>query len=79
MAQGISVHIGLNRVDPAQYEGWDGQLAACEADAKDMEALAKARGFKTRALLLTRAATADAVTAAISSAAKTLNRATCSF
>ena len=46
MAQGISVHIGLNRVDPAQYEGWDGQLAACEADAKDMEALAKAQGFK---------------------------------
>jgi hypothetical protein len=72
MAQGISVHIGLNRVDPAQYEGWDGQLAACEADAKDMEALAKARGFKARSLLLTKAATADAVTAAISSAAKTL-------
>jgi len=72
MAQGISVHIGLNRVDPAQYEGWDGQLAACEADAKDMEALAKARGFKTRSLLLTKAATSGAVTAAISSAAKTL-------
>ena len=72
MAQGISVHIGLNRVDPAQYEGWDGQLAACEADAKDMDALAKARGFKTRSLLLTKAATANAVTAAISTAAKTL-------
>ena len=72
MAQGISVHIGLNRVDPDQYEGWDGQLAACEADAKDMEALAKAQGFKSRSLLLTKAATAEAVTAAILGAAKTL-------
>ncbi|MET0681797.1 MAG: caspase family protein [Casimicrobiaceae bacterium] len=72
MAQGISVHIGLNRVDPDQYEGWDGQLAACEADAKDMVALAKARGFKSSSLLLTKAATADAVTAAILGAAKTL-------
>jgi len=72
MPQGISVHIGLNRVDPDQYEGWDGQLAACEADAKDMEALAKAQGFKSRSLLLTKAATAAAVTAAILSAAKTL-------
>ena len=41
MPQGISVHIGLNSVDPKQYEGWDGQLTACEADAKDMQALAK--------------------------------------
>ena len=72
MAQGISVHIGLNRVNPDQYEGWDGQLAACEADAKDMEALAKAQGFKSRSLLLTKAATAAAVTAAILGAAKTL-------
>ena len=72
MAQGISVHIGLNRVDPDQYEGWDGQLAACEADAKDMEALAKAQGFKSRSLLLTKAATAEAVTAAMLGAAKTL-------
>ena len=34
MPKGHSLHIGLNSVDPAQYEGWDGQLAACEADAK---------------------------------------------
>ena len=72
MAQGISLHIGINRVDPDQYEGWDGQLTACEADAKDMVALAKARGFKSSSMLLTKAATADAVTAAILGAAKTL-------
>jgi hypothetical protein len=72
MAQGISVHIGLNRVDPGQYEGWDGQLAACEADAKDMAALAKKQGFKSSSLLLTTEATAKAVAAAILGAAKTL-------
>jgi hypothetical protein len=47
MPQGISVHIGLNSVDPRQYEGWAGQLTACEADAKDMQALAK----KTKVLV----------------------------
>jgi metacaspase-1 len=72
MAQGNSVHIGLNRVDPDQYEGWDGQLTACEADAKDMAALAKAQGFGASSLLLTKAATAGAVSAAILAAAKAL-------
>ena len=72
MAQGISVHIGLNRVDPGQYEGWDGQLTACEADAKDMAALAKKQGFKSSTVLLTAAASAAAVSNAILGAAKTL-------
>jgi hypothetical protein len=35
MPQGTSVHICLNSVDPRHYEGWDGQLTACEADVKD--------------------------------------------
>ena len=72
MATGISLHIGINRVDPDQYEGWDGQLTACEADAKDMIALAKKRGFKSSTMLLTKAATAEAVANAILDAAKTL-------
>jgi hypothetical protein len=72
MPAGISLHIGLNRVDPDQYEGWDGQLTACEADAKDMAALAKKQGFKSSTLLLTKAATADAVANAILAAARTL-------
>jgi hypothetical protein len=72
MAKGISVHIGLNRVDPNHYEGWDGQLVACEADAKDMLALAKKQKFASSALILTEAATAPAVINAISNAAKTL-------
>jgi hypothetical protein len=72
MPQGISVHIGLNRVDPNNYEGWDGQLTACEADAKDMQALARKQKFKSSSLLLTESATAAAVTRAILDAAKTL-------
>ena len=72
MATGISLHIGINRVDPDQYEGWDGQLTACEADAKDMIALAKKRGFKSSTMLLTKAATAEAVAKGILDAAKTL-------
>jgi metacaspase-1 len=68
MAQGISLHIGLNRVDPAHYNGWDGALNACEFDANDMQAIAESRGFQTNKLL-TEEATANAVIAAIEQAA----------
>ncbi|MBI2924500.1 MAG: caspase family protein [Verrucomicrobia bacterium] len=70
-ARGLSIHIGLNRVDPKHYGGWDGQLTACEFDAKDMAALCKARGF-TPQLLLTPSATAAAVTGALRQAATKL-------
>jgi metacaspase-1 len=72
MAKGLSIHIGLNHVDPAHYEGWDGELNACIADAQDMQALAKKRGFKGRQLLLDKNATAAAVSGAIADAAKAL-------
>jgi Caspase domain len=65
---GLSLHIGLNRVDPAHYDGWDGALNACEFDANDMETLAKSRGFEV-SKLLTDEATADAITAVIEDAA----------
>ncbi len=68
MAKGISIHIGLNKVDPRRYAGWDGALGACEADAKSMEGIAKATGYKTR-LLLTRAATRQGVQSALRDAA----------
>jgi hypothetical protein len=71
MARAISLHIGLNMVDPDHYDGWDGALAACEADANDMESLAQGRGFETTKLL-TADAKADAVTNAIESAASEL-------
>ncbi len=72
MATGISLSIGLNSVDPAHYDGWEGKLAACEADAKDMVAIAKKRGFVKTDILLTQKATAEAVTKAILAAAKQL-------
>ena len=70
-AKGIGLHIGLNSVDPDKYEGWDGTLMACEADAKDMEAITSARGF-TSSMLLTRKATTAAVTRHIRDAATKL-------
>ena len=60
MARGISLHVGLNEVDPVHYGGWVGTLNACEADAEDMQELAVERGFEA-ALLLTATATRQAV------------------
>lgn len=52
---GMSLHIGLNRVDPAHYGGWSGALAACEFDANDMQALAVSKGYTTTKRLTTQA------------------------
>ena len=67
----LSLHIGLNLVSAAAYEGWDGPLAACEFDANDMAAIAKGKGMRP-SLLLTKKATRAAVLAGMRSAAKTL-------
>lgn len=64
VAKGYSLHLGLNFVDPAHYEGWDGELAACEFDARDMADLAGAVGYQAQTLL-TKKAKRDAVTGAI--------------
>ena len=66
--KGISLHLGLNAVDPAHYGGWSGELNACEADANDMFDLAKSEGF-TATKLLTKKCTRAAMTAAIKAAA----------
>jgi metacaspase-1 len=68
MARGISLHIGLNRVDPAHYQGWDGALTACEFDANDMRAIAERQGFEPRSLL-TKEASSEAILSAIERAA----------
>lgn len=73
MAKGLSVHIGLNSVDPTHYAGWSGPLTACEADAEDMRALAAAAGIKPK-LLETKQATRAAVKAAIGTASKSLKK-----
>jgi len=69
--KGISLHVGLNRVDPVHYAGWKGELAGCENDARDMETIAKAQGFVTQSLL-TKGATSTAFLDAIENGAKEL-------
>ena len=69
--KGISLHIGLNRVDPIHYGGWKGELAACENDARDMETIATSQGFVAQSLL-TKAATSTAVLGVMEKVAKEL-------
>ncbi len=71
MAKGISLHIGLNHVDPAHYNGWDGALQACIQDANDMKALAQSLGY-TASMLIEKDATVRKVTRAITTAAQQL-------
>src|SRR5262245_49661514 len=71
MPTGIALTIGLNAVDPNHYQGWAGDLVACEADAHDMAAIANAKGFKTMTLL-TKQATRTAVANGMAMAAQTL-------
>ncbi|NOD93227.1 hypothetical protein GS636_10560 [Ruegeria sp. HKCCD4884] len=68
---GMSLHVGLNTVDPDHYDGWDGRLTACEADAQAMETLATAEGF-TPTRLLTSDATRENVIEQIRRAARDL-------
>ena len=70
---GMSIHIGLNGVDPTHYQGWDGKLTACEFDAKDMKAIADSQNFNSK-LLLTKNATHDAVIQSIEEAAQKLKQ-----
>ena len=69
--KGLSVHIGLNAVSAKHYKGWSGELTACEFDARDMAAIAKAAGMKPT-VLLTKKATRKAALSAIRAAGKTL-------
>ncbi|HEX5936595.1 MAG TPA: caspase family protein [Actinomycetota bacterium] len=68
---GRALHIGLNRVDPDHYGGWDGALAGCEPDAKDMQSIAEGKGF-TSTVLLNEEARSDVVLREIADAAESL-------
>ncbi|WP_156921710.1 caspase family protein [Desulfovibrio inopinatus] len=70
--KGMSLHIGLNSVDPSHYAGWDGQLIACENDAYDMHDIAQSMGFVDREMLLTGQATRQALLTACARAANEL-------
>jgi hypothetical protein len=71
MAKGISLHLGLNKVDPKHYAGWDGELMACEADARDMADIARSRKYATK-ILLTKSATRASLAKGMSQAAAAL-------
>ena len=71
-SKAISLHLGLNLVNPEHYGGWSGELAACEFDANDMATIAKSRGMKSK-VLLTKNGTRNKTLAAIRSAAKQLS------
>jgi hypothetical protein len=70
--KGLSIHVGLNAVDPSHYAGWSGELNACEADARDMAEIARAEHFGGVTLLLTAEATRQAVLGELAAAAKAL-------
>jgi hypothetical protein len=70
-ATGLSLHIGLNRVDGGAYPFPVPDLMGCINDANDMLDLARGKGFLTRQLL-DGAATSAAVVSAIEQAAERL-------
>lgn len=61
MAKGLSLHIGLNYVDPNAYGGWNGALAGCINDANSMEAIARQKGFTTHKLIDNQATSSQVV------------------
>lgn len=69
MAQGISIHIGVNEFDPAHY-GSKGTLRACEFDARDMHQIAQANGYQSMVLLTRDATTANVIQALQDAAAR---------
>lgn len=71
MATGLALTIGLNSLDPAHYQGWSGELNACESDTEDMANIVDSRRFSVNSLL-TKSATRVQVINGISSAAEAL-------
>ncbi|MEJ2887708.1 caspase family protein [Actinomycetospora aeridis] len=72
MTRGMSLHIGVNRVDPDHYSGWTGELSGCENDADDMAAIATSRDFAAT-VVKTAAATSDRVLSEFARAAASLH------
>jgi len=61
MAKGVSLHIGLNKVDPSIY-GSEQALKAAVNDALSMSEIARSQNY-TSHLLINEQATSDALTA----------------
>jgi hypothetical protein len=71
MPQAISIHLGLNAVDPRAYKEWEGPLRGCENDARAMRVIADAQGFRSK-LFLTAEATRSNLLAEMDRAAAEL-------
>lgn len=72
MTSAISINIGLNRVDPNAYNGWDGQLSGCVNDATAMKKIADSLGYLS-ILILDEEATADRIISEVGQAAWNLD------
>ncbi len=72
MSKSISIHIGMEYIDPEYYNGNDGKLATCGKDSLDMQDIAVTQNFESTQLLLNEGATRDTVKEAIELASKTL-------
>ena len=70
MARGISIHVGLNEVDPSAFPGAT-PLRGCRNDAIAMCDLAKSQGFEAQ-LILDKEATFKKVVSAVGKAAEDL-------
>lgn len=55
MAIGLSLHIGIKKINPEHYAGSSGMLDGTEADARAMHALASNQGFTGKPVLTTEA------------------------
>jgi hypothetical protein len=59
--QGNITSHGAQQSGPDHYDGWDGALAACEADAEDMTTIAAREGLSQSIILFTSQATFNRV------------------
>ncbi|MCH9739817.1 MAG: caspase family protein [Epsilonproteobacteria bacterium] len=72
MSKGISIHIGMEYIDPEYYNGDDGRLRTCAQDMLDMQDIAVSQNFESTELLQNEEATREAVKEAISAASESL-------
>ena len=59
--RGISLHMGLNEIDPSHYSGDDGALSGCHGDADAMELIAREKGYSILGKLIDKKATRRSV------------------
>jgi hypothetical protein len=70
-AVAVSLHLGTNRLNPAAYGGWDGQIIGAVPDANAMHKLATGLGFRAH-LFVDAQARADCLVASLATLAATL-------